>query len=93
MTSDPEPVADPSSSPSRSGAGQRIDITGGDHSPGNVSAPFSNAEQGGTASISVNPTAQPAPAPPWWHRSAVVWTAVGSVAAVVAAVVALLEMS
>jgi hypothetical protein len=91
MATGSQPSASPS--PNQPGAvtGQRIDITGGDNSPVNVTAPFSYAERGGTAHANINETA-PASLTPWWSRAAVVWTAVGSLGAVAAVIVAILAL-
>ncbi|MBV7700070.1 hypothetical protein [Streptomyces sp. TRM70350] len=63
-----------------SAAQQALNITGGDGSTFNITASNAKADRGGTASANVNePT--PAPPQPWWHRSSVVWTAIGAVAA------------
>ena len=59
-------------------AQQAFDVKTGNNSPVHVYAPSATAEGGGSASANVN---DPAPAPaqvqPWWHRSAVIWTALG----------------
>lgn len=85
------PTAGGSSDPQR--VGQHIDIKGGDNSPVSVNAPFSYAAPGGTAnSNTAPPSTTPAPTPtPWWSRASVVWTAVGSLAAIAAVVVAVIK--
>ncbi|MCZ4510384.1 hypothetical protein O3Q52_19770 [Streptomyces sp. ActVer] len=61
-------------------AQQALNITGGDGSTFNITAPNAKADRGGTASANINePT--PATPQPWWHRSSVIWTAIGAVAA------------
>lgn len=63
---------------------QQIHITAGDNSPVNVTAPSAVGHGGSTASISHNdPASQP-----FGHRTTVIWTAVGAIGAVAAAVVA-----
>ncbi|WP_146192703.1 hypothetical protein [Streptomyces sp. A244] len=64
-----------------SAAQQALNITGGDGSTFNISAPHAKADRGGTASANVN---EPVPATPqpWWHRTSVIWTAVAAVAAI-----------
>ncbi|WP_406359331.1 hypothetical protein OID55_42180 (plasmid) [Streptomyces sp. NBC_00715] len=64
-----------------SAAQQALNIRGGDNSTFHISAPNAKADHGGTASANVN---EPAPATPqpWWHRTAVIWTAVAAVAAI-----------
>lgn len=64
-----------------SAAQQALNITGGDGSTFNISAPHAKADRGGTASANVN---EPAPATPqpWWHRTSVIWTAVAAVATI-----------
>ncbi|MES9617854.1 hypothetical protein ACPCBX_23155 [Streptomyces tuirus] len=63
-----------------SAAQQALNITGGDGSTFNITAPNAKADRGGTASANINePT--PATPQPWWHRSSVIWTAIGAVAA------------
>jgi hypothetical protein len=63
-----------------SAAQQALNITGGDGSTFNITASNAKADRGGTASANVNePT--PATPQPWWHRSSVIWTAIGAVAA------------
>ncbi|MEU0373316.1 hypothetical protein ABZ070_24220 [Streptomyces sp. NPDC006283] len=63
-----------------SAAQQALNITGGDGSTFNITAPNAKADRGGTASANVN---EPAPATPqpWWHRTSVIWTAIAAVAA------------
>lgn len=81
------PAAGGSSDPQR--VGQHIDVNGGDNSPISVNAPFSYAAPGGTANANTTP---PSPTPaPWWSRASVVWTAVGSLAAIAAVVVAIIK--
>lgn len=89
MTTGSQPPTSPSPNQRAAGTGQNINITGGDNSPVNLSAPYSYAERGGTASA-----AQPTPAPPspLWSRTAVVWTAVGALAAVAAVIVAIIAL-
>jgi hypothetical protein len=73
--------------PSR-GNGQHIDVNSGDHSPVSINAPFSYAEQNGTANANANPpTATPTP---WFSRSVVLWTAVGAIAAVAGVIVTII---
>ncbi|MFH9889020.1 hypothetical protein ACH4OQ_08255 [Streptomyces luteogriseus] len=63
-----------------SAAQQALNITGGDGSTFNITASNAKADRGGTASANINePT--PATPQPWWHRSSVIWTAIGAVAA------------
>ncbi|MFJ8770229.1 AbiTii domain-containing protein [Streptomyces clavifer] len=64
-----------------SAAQQALNIRGGDNSTFHITAPNAKADRGGTASANVN---EPAPATPqpWWHRTAVIWTAVAAVAAI-----------
>lgn len=89
VSSSTPPAAGGPSDPQR--VGQHIDVTSGDNSPISVNAPFSHAAPGGTASASTTPP-PPAPAPtPWWSRASVVWTAVGSLAAIAAVVVAIIK--
>ncbi|MDT3728833.1 hypothetical protein ROS62_29770 [Streptomyces sp. DSM 41972] len=72
-----------------SAAQQAFNITGGDNSIINVTAPTSKADRGGTATANANESA-PEPPKPWWHRGAVIWTAIGAVAAIASVVVPLL---
>lgn len=90
MTTPPDPASDTPPPRSRGEAGQQIDITSGNHSPVNVNAPFSYAEQGGTASANTDPA--PPVTTPWWSRAAVVWTAVGALAAVAGVIVAIIAL-
>lgn len=71
----------PDSNQIDSAAQQALNITGGDGSTFNISAPHAKADRGGTASANVN---EPAPATPqpWWHRTSVIWTAVAAVATI-----------
>ncbi|MFC8765985.1 hypothetical protein ACFUAG_35485 [Streptomyces sp. NPDC057193] len=64
-----------------SAAQQALNITGGDNSTFHISAPHAKADRGGTASANVN---EPAPATPqpWWHRTAVIWTAIAAMATI-----------
>ncbi len=71
----------PDPSQINSAAQQALNITGGDNSTFNITAPNAKADRGGTASANVN---EPAPATPqpWWHRTSVIWTAVAAFAAI-----------
>ncbi|MBK3586637.1 hypothetical protein JHN49_24015 [Streptomyces sp. MBT57] len=64
-----------------SAAQQALNIRGGDNSTFHITAPNAKADRGGTASANVNEPAPAAPQP-WWHRTAVIWTAVAAVAAI-----------
>lgn len=77
-----------SPSPQEPGSGQSVSVTAGDNSPVIVNAPNAHASHGATANASANqpPEASETTATPWWNRSSVLWTALGSVAAVAAAV-------
>lgn len=83
------PSGGPPNQPPR-GAGQHIDVTSGNHSPVNVNAPFSYAEQGGTARTNAEPSV-PTPTP-WWSRASVVWSAVGALATAAGVVVAIFAL-
>lgn len=85
MSSQPNPAA---AQPPARGTGQHISITSGDSSPVNVTAPYTVAEAGGTAHAGAGPLAGPGHAAPLWSRTSVLWTAVGSLGAVAAAVIA-----
>jgi hypothetical protein len=87
MTTPPNSSGASTNQPSRE-PGQRIEVTSGNHSPVNVNAPFSYAEQGGTAHTNADPSS-PAPTP-WWSRASVVWSAVGALATVAGVIVAIL---
>lgn len=64
-----------------SAAQQALNIRGGDSSTFHITAPNAKADRGGTASANVyEPT--PSTPQPWWHRTAVIWTAVAAVAAI-----------
>lgn len=69
-----------------SAAQQALNISGGDNSIFNISAPHAKADRGGTASANVN---EPAPATPqpWWHRTSVIWTAVAALATIAGVIV------
>ncbi|MGW7821846.1 hypothetical protein ACWGLF_27850 [Streptomyces puniciscabiei] len=73
-------------------AGQSVNITAGDNSPVNVSAPYAQASNKSTSSAAVGPSSDDAAAKPWWNRGAVLWTALGSVAAVVGAVAGVIAL-
>ncbi|MFF8868161.1 hypothetical protein ACF08B_39715 [Streptomyces sp. NPDC015139] len=64
-----------------SAAQQALNISGGDNSIFNISAPHAKAERGGTASANVNEPAPVTPQP-WWHRTSVIWTAIAAVATI-----------
>lgn len=73
-------------------AGQSVNITAGDNSPVNVSAPYAQASNKSTASATIGRSSDDAAAKPWWNRGAVLWTALGSVAAVVGAIAAIVAL-
>lgn len=64
-----------------SAAQQALNITGGDGSTFNISAPHAKADRGASASANINEPAPTTPQP-WWHRTSVIWTAVAAVAAI-----------
>ncbi|MEV5205735.1 hypothetical protein, partial [Streptomyces sp. NPDC053720] len=69
-------------------AERAFNITAGDNATVNINAPKAHAERGATASANINePTTAPAPQP-FWHRTIVIWTAVGAVATAVTAIIA-----
>lgn len=72
-----------------SAAQQALNIRAGDGSTIHINAPNAKADRGGTASAIANEPAPETPKP-WWHRGAVIWTAVGAVAAIASVVVPLL---
>lgn len=65
----------------RSAAQQALNISGGDNSTIHIVAPHANADRDGTASAHVNDPAS-ATEPPWWHRTAVIWSAVAALATI-----------
>ena len=64
-----------------SAAQQALNITGGDGSTFNISAPHAKADRGASASANINEPALTTPQP-WWHRTSVIWSAVAAVAAI-----------
>ncbi|MGW2082997.1 hypothetical protein ACWCOW_39990, partial [Streptomyces sp. NPDC001939] len=64
---------------------QAIQVTTGDSSPVSINAPYASATGSGSATTGVPQPAADTASP--WYRSGVVWTAVGSIAAVVTVIV------
>lgn len=83
----PQPPQDP-------GPGQNFNITSGNDSPVNITAANAHASGGSTANANSGHPQAPTPTAatdvqvPWWNRSIVLWTALGSLAAVAGVIIA-----
>ncbi|MFG2334695.1 hypothetical protein ACGFMM_34550 [Streptomyces sp. NPDC048604] len=82
---------DPNPSQIGDAAERAFNITAGDNATVNINAPKALADNGGTASANINdpvPPAQPVTPQPFWHRTSVLWTAGGTIATTLTAVIA-----
>ncbi|MFD6249925.1 hypothetical protein, partial [Streptomyces roseolus] len=69
-------------------AERAFNISAGDNATVNINAPKAQADRGATASANINePATTPTPQP-FWHRTAVIWTAIAAAAAVASAIIA-----
>ncbi|WP_030303129.1 hypothetical protein [Streptomyces katrae] len=69
-------------------AERAFNISAGDNATVNINAPKAHAERGATASANINePVTTPA-MQPFWHRTHVIWTAVGAAGAIASAIIA-----
>ncbi|WP_406447110.1 hypothetical protein OG782_00150 [Streptomyces sp. NBC_00876] len=69
-------------------AERTFSISAGDGATVNINAPRAHAERGATASANINEPVATPERQPFWHRTSVIWTAVGAVAAVASVIIA-----